>query len=126
MSYENRLKTVTLISGADYSDGSAHYRFIKLTSTPGTFVRCSVAGEDADGVCQDEPGSDHASCIAIGGISKVVAGAAITAGAKITTDDQGRAVTATTGNSVLGIAIHDAAAAGIIIPVLVEKNGQAA
>lgn len=126
MAYEEKLETVTMLAGADYSDGSAHFRFVKLTSTPGTFVRCSVAGEDADGICQDEPGSAHASCIAIGGISKVVAGAAITAGAKITTDDQGRAVTATTGAAVLGTAIQDAAAAGIIIPAKLDNNGRAA
>lgn len=126
MAYQERLSTITMIAGADYSDGSAHYRFVIPTSTPKTFVRASVAGSDAVAICQDEPGNGHASCVAEGGISKIVAGAAITAGAKIATDNQGRAVTATTGAYVLGIAVNGANAAGDIIPMLFEKNGRAA
>ena len=126
MAFEESLETITMIAGADYSDGSAHYRFVVPTSTAKTLVRASAAGANADGICQDEPSEGHASCIAIGGVSKVIAGAAITAGAKIMSDDQGRAVTATSGNYVLGTAINSAAAAGIVIPVLFSKNGRAA
>lgn len=125
MAFEERLSTLTMISGADYSDGFAHYRFVVPTSTAKTFLRASVAGSDAVAICQDTPRTGEASCVADGGISKVVAGAAITAGAQIATDNQGRAVTATSGAYILGTAIQGAAAAGIIIPILFEKNGRA-
>ncbi|AYD01182.1 DUF2190 family protein [Neorhizobium sp. NCHU2750] len=123
MAYEERLSTITLIAAADYSDASAQYRFV-ISSGEGGFLR-STAGADAIGVCQDDPNLNQASCIAIGGISKLIAGDVITAGDPISSDDEGRAVTAASGDFILGTAINPAAAAGIVIPVLFEKAGKA-
>lgn len=51
------------------------------------------------------------------GVAQVEAGAAITAGAQVTTDASGRAVTAATGNNVFGIAHTAAGAAGDMVMV---------
>ncbi|SIQ08307.1 hypothetical protein SAMN05880582_101660 [Rhizobium sp. RU20A] len=126
MATYEKLKTITMIAAADYSDQTAHYRFIKSSTAPKSFVRCDTAGERSDGVCQDHPGEGHASCIAVGGVSKVEAGAAFNPGVQISTDAQGRAIAATSGAYVLGTSILGAGAAGEIVSVLLDNNGKKA
>lgn len=53
---------------------------------------------------QDKPKSGQTGTIAIAGISKVVYGGTIVAGAKLTANASGQVVTATTGNTVVGVA----------------------
>lgn len=52
------------------------------------------------------------------GIAELEVGAAVVAGALLTADAQGRGITASAGNRYGAIAIHEATAAGLIIPVL--------
>ena len=126
MAFQEALKTITLVAGADYSDQSAHYRFIKCAPGARQFVRCNASGEAADGVCQDHPGNGHASCIGVSGISKVEAGAAVPPGSQIATDAQGRAIVASSGAFVLGTSVNGSNASGEIISVALDNNGVAA
>lgn len=122
MAYEEGLKCITRIAGADLT--AAKYRFVELTA--GKVTRCNAAGEAAIGVLQNDPADTEAATIAIvGSTTKVVAGAAITEGAKITTDNEGRAVTASTGNQIHGTAMLGAGAAGEIISVLLQPGAAA-
>lgn len=61
--------------------------------------------------------------IQIKDIGKWVAGAAITAGAELTTDANGKAVTATAGDYIVGIALSSASNAGTWIKVQIINAG---
>lgn len=125
MAYENKLETVTMLSGADYSAGTDQYKFVGV-SAANTVTVSSAAGADAFGVIQDTPASGAASTIGIGGMSKVMAGDAVAAGVKVSTDASGRAILATTGHNVMGTSVTAASAAGEIIVVKLDKSGTAA
>jgi hypothetical protein len=107
MAYEIPGYGFTLVTGADLS--THQYKFVDVNSS-GLAVLAS-AGADAHGVVQNKPASGRAATVVNRGISKVVAGAAVAAGAQ---------VTATTGNKIHGTALQAAGGAGEIIPVLLE------
>ena len=122
MAYEGILGSIPgLKANADLS--SSQFRFVKLTS--GKVAQCSVAGEGAIGVLQDKPSAANqaANVCALVGVSKVVAGAAVAQGAKVTTDNQGRAATWATGNHLMGYALNAASAAGEVIEVVLVPYG---
>ncbi len=121
MAYEESLTCISLNASAAITAAN-QYRFVVLNGSR-TFALASLAGADAFGVVQDTPAAGEASAVATDGVTKVVAGAAITAGAAVTTDNAGRAVAATTGNRILGNALTGASAAGQIISVRLDKNG---
>lgn len=87
---------------------------------------CNVASNDVSaaptevpvGVLQNNPASGQAANIAYFGHSKVMAGAAITARAYITTNGSGKAVAATSGDMTIGIAVEAAGATDEIISAL--------
>ena len=83
------------------------------------------AGVDAIGVLQNDPAAQgEAANLQAFGVSKVVAGAAVAAGAQVMSDATGRAITATATNNVVGVALEAAANADEIIAVLVSPGGQ--
>ena len=71
------------------------------------------------GILQNTPASGQAADVGIMGISKVVAGAAITAGANLMCDTAGRAVAQTSTNIIAAVALEAATAAGQIITVAI-------
>ncbi|SCM71512.1 hypothetical protein KL86PLE_100245 [uncultured Pleomorphomonas sp.] len=81
---------ITRLAGADLS--SSQYLFVKLDANAQVVV--AGAGEDAIGVLQNKPAAGQAATVRVGGLSKVVAGAAITAGARVASDASGKAKTA--------------------------------
>lgn len=114
MAYEENVKCMSRVAGEDLT--ASQYRFVKASS--GNVVRCTTAGEAAMGVLQSQPISGEAAAVSVdGSVTKVIAGAAIAVDAKITTDNQGRAITAATGNAILGTAMIAAAAAGEVISI---------
>lgn len=115
MSAYQNVETLTFEAGADLSAGQ--YHFVKLSS--GQVVLCSVIGEDAVGVLFDKPAAQgRAGKVAIAGIVKVTAGAAVAQDALVMTNASGRAITATATNVALGTALKAASADGEVIPVL--------
>lgn len=126
---------ITRLAGADLS--SSQYHFVKL-DTNGEVV-LSGAGEDAIGVLQNKPADGQAATVRVGGLSKVVAGAAITAGARVASDASGKAKTAVaatvntsdTGAAAdavvasfaLGNAFEAASGDGQIIEFLLARSG---
>jgi hypothetical protein len=95
------------VGGLSYPAGVAlntsQYLFMKLNAS-GQIIPCSVAGEASIGVLQDAPlAIGRAGAVSkVGMQTKVLFGAAVTAGAKMTTDATGKAITAATGNIELG------------------------
>ena len=85
------------------------------------------AGAHALGIvtpdCDAAVASGDDLTVQIKDIGTWIAGAAVAVGAELTPDANGKAVTATTGDFILGIALKAATAAGQRIPVQICKAG---
>lgn len=110
MAYEESLRSISLnadaslatYTGVPGQPGSADpnygkiYRFVKVTGANQVGLVTSV-NDTAIGVIQNKPQvTGQSATVAIRGVSNLTSGAAIAAGAKLTTDSTGRATTATT------------------------------
>lgn len=133
MSYEESLRSITLTADATLGlytgvpgrPGSAEpnsgniFRFVKVTGA--SQVGLAGAGEDSVGVVQNKPqGTDHAATVGIRGVSNVVLGGTVAAGAEVEADANGKGITKTAGVS-LGIALAGGNA-DEIVPVLLRMN----
>lgn len=115
MALESNLNTRTYEAAADLS--AKQYHFVE-SDTSDQVNACDAAGEQADGVLQNDPdASGKAATVAVGGRSKVEAGEAISVGDDISTAADGQARTAVTGDVILGTARSAASNAGEIISV---------
>lgn len=117
MSYYNNFGTfpVSLTATAAIS----RRRFVVAGATARTCTQASAATQVAIGVAEEAAAAAGAEVpVRILGITQVEAGAAIVAGAQVTTDASGRAVTAATANNVFGVAQTAAGAAGDMVMVL--------
>lgn len=137
MAYETAGTDITLIAAADQS--TSQYRAIKVDTAEKGAV--AGAGEFAIGVLQNKPAAGEAATVRVAGVTKMVAGAAVAAGARVAPDAAGKAKTAVaatvntsdagaasdavTASHVLGIALEAAAADGDIISVLITHSGAA-
>lgn len=133
MAFGNPLQSFSFTSTNDLS--ADQFRFVDLdaansTSGVGNVILPTVAGQKAIGVLQNKPTAGQTAEVWILGISKVVAGAAVAAGDLVATDNQGRAVTASTAgafpaaNFILGRALSAASGAGVVISVLLLPGGK--
>lgn len=121
------------------SDLSTHQHKFVLVNSSGQ-VALAGAGGPAIGVLQNKPSAQgHSASVRVLGVSKVVAGAAVTRGDQVASDANGKAATASQantrtddtgvvsdpliGSNVLGIALETAAADGDIISVLLLHAG---
>lgn len=121
MATEQSLLTVTGIANADLSAGQ--YCFVTTNSS--ARVALSAAAANADGILQDKPSAAGKSCIvAVAGISKVVASAAITKGDLVGCAASGQARTAAASDYIHGRALETASAQGQIISILLKPGGK--
>ena len=121
-----------LNKGFQAAGAITQFRFVELVSGQERQVQqASALNNLVVGVCQETITADDATKgrvanIAMMGVTLVEAGAAITKGAKVRTDAQGRAValanTAGTVDQVAGIALDDASAAGDWIAILLTPG----
>jgi hypothetical protein len=118
MAIEQKLKTLSMQAGADLS--AKQYTFVKLNSS-GKVVTCGD-DERGIGVLQDKPASDKGASVATTGITKMTCAAAITNGAAVTSDANGKAVAATTGKHIMGFAM-ETGANNRIIAILLDRVG---
>ena len=115
MATEQLGQCVTLEAGSDLS--ATQYRFVKIASD-GQIDQATLDAE-AEGVLQNDPTTaGQAASVCINGITKVVAGAAVTRGGKVVSDASGRAIDIGANTNSRGIALDAAGAAGEIIRVL--------
>lgn len=122
MAYEEILQSITLEADADLS--GVQYRFVTVTGVH-TCGAIAASGVRADGVLQNDPAaSGRAATVAFSGVSKVEAGGTVTAGDEVAVDGTGRAVTAATGNQIVGLALSSGAATELI-SVLLQYRGAA-
>ena len=112
MATEGRQDLWTVTAAADLS--GSQYKLVTMAG--------AIAGAGARGFpLADTPVSGQSGAVVVAGITKVVAGAAVAAGAQVTSDASGRAVTAsTTGHAVNGTALSAATGAGELLTLLVH------
>lgn len=128
MAYEENLRSISfeadaslgIFTGPPGYPGSAQpnngmqYRFVKIVGKD--TVGLATAGTDLYvGVLQNKPQQPGAAAtVGYEGVSFVLTGGVIAAGARVGPDATGRAVTDTTNGRY--VALHPAAAAGVLIP----------
>lgn len=120
----NNSPTIAAPAGAVIQNGAG--KAVKFDAT-GNIVLCSTAGEAALGILilqhADEVKAGDIVTVQIKDIGKVVAGGAIAPGALVTTDANGKFVTAATGNYVIGQAMGAGVADGFL-DIQIIKGGQ--
>ena len=122
MAVQESRETRTFIAGEDLS--SSQFKFVTLESD-GQVDLADSAGENCMGVVINDPASGGEATIVVSGKTVVTAGGTIAAGASIATDASGDAVTASTGNIVMGYAL-EAGVDGQVIAVELIQGGNAA
>ena len=130
MAYEETLKSISLdadaslgvytgvpgLPGSAVPNGGFMYRFVKITGEHQVGL-CTAATDKYVGIMQNKPQRPGAEAtVGIYGVSNVVAGGVITAGALVASDATGRAVVDATNGKYQAIGI--AAGAGELVPVL--------
>ncbi len=118
---ENLNSNLTYISGAALTQ----YTFVVGPAADGQ-IDPAGAGAAAIGVVLDDAaGAGKAVAVARDGRVKVLAAGTIARGANVASNATGRAVAASTGNIILGIA-EDAAVTGQYVTVTLDRRGTAA
>jgi hypothetical protein len=112
----------TFVAGEDLS--TAQFKFVTLESDGQVDLADSV-GENAIGVCIVSAGSGKAVTVTVSGSVMVEAGGSIDAGGAIACGGDATALTATTGNIIMGYA-REAAVDGQIIEMELIQGGNAA
>ena len=115
MATEEILQSVSRDAGQDLS--ALQYRFVKLNGNGQAII--AVAAEDAIGVTQEKDTQGHSTTIGVYGVSRVIAGGAVGAGAKVEVGADGKAVVASAG-VVVGQAFSSSSADGEMISVLLK------
>lgn len=120
MATENNLHVVTMRASADLS--ASQFCFVNVNSSG----QIALAGVDADivGILQDKPSAlDRAGNVAIGGKSKVLCGGTITAGQRVTSDANGKAIAVASGSAVSAGVAMASGVSGQIIDMVIQIAG---
>ncbi len=127
MAFEGQLLTYSRKAGADLS--ALQYTFVKLDAN-GNVIGCGVTGEDSIGVLQNKPKLGAPAVVGYAGVSKIVASAALAAGARVATDATGKAKAAVplvqasgNGSYSMGKLLDAASGAGSIVPMAIQVAG---
>lgn len=126
MAFELPLFDVAFKANADLSDVQYHLCVVDLS----TDVSIGTATANTDtivGVLQNKPGSAEAAQVRVLGISKVVAGAALTPGCLVTSDTSARASTIVGGSATIytcGLTLDSTTGAGEMVSVLLTHQGR--
>lgn len=119
MAKQESLTSISIPAAGDLSAGQ--FRFVNVDGN-GRAALVASAGGRGVGVLQDDPAAiDRPACVAVAGRAKVVAGDTVTAGDNVQSDANGAAITAASGDYILGIALTGGAS-GELIEVLLGSN----
>lgn len=110
----------TAIADADMR--TVQYHLLRASSQGRVNVSSQANGglSDIVGVLQNKPNTNQHATVGYRGISKVVAGAAISVHRFLTTNGSGRAIAANSGDLVCGQALSAAGADGEVIDALLK------
>lgn len=119
MAYEITGLKFTLPAAADLS--ASQYCFLSCNATSQAALLTTAV--NTVGVLQNKPAAANVAAeIMVNAVSKVKAGATVAAGANVMADGSGRAITATSTNKIIGIALTGGAV-NEIISVYVANMG---
>lgn len=126
MAFEGALHFLPgIVAGADLSAAGNQFKFVQL-NTAGAAILAATAGQrKVVGVLQDTPPLASPALIADSGVSKVQAGAALTAGNPIMTNASGQGIVATAASSshIQGYALETVATAGDLFACVLKYDG---
>jgi hypothetical protein len=120
MANEEAVVCITIEAGGDLSAGQ--FKFVTLANDGQVDLTASAGGE-AIGVLQNKPSAaGRAATVAVYGVTKVIAGDTVAAGAKVQSDASGLAITAASAGHVLGVAITGGAVNEVISILLLSHH----
>ncbi len=122
MAYKEAEVKISMDAGADLS--SSQHLFVTSDASGDAVV--AGAGVRVVGVLDNDPTSGQAAGVAIEGVTKVIAGAAVAAGADVASSAAGKAITSTSGDYIAGVALQAATADGDLIAVRLSQPGRTA
>jgi hypothetical protein len=111
-----RQETITLEANADLSN--KQYHFLRYVATEKCDQASDAANSNLVGVLENKPQSGEFATVAVFGLTKLVAGGAVTAGAILTTNGSGRAAAVASGQVGVARAISAAGADGEVLTAL--------
>ena len=120
MATEQNIYDLSLQAAADYFTTSKQFYVMKVDSN-GRACLAGAANASSIGFLQNKPKQYEAAEIRKVGISKAICGASITIGDKVTGDSNSKAVTATSGQRFIGIALEPGAT-GRVISILMDSG----
>lgn len=116
MAIEVPLLDLAFTADHDYST-TGQYLFVKITGDMQVGTT-ATAGDTVIGVLQNKPGSAQGAAVRVQGVSKVYAGATMTAGSLIVaspTSSGSMIATGNTSNYTIGIALQSTTGTGTIL-----------
>lgn len=117
------VQSITLEAGGDLS--ADQFKFVTLAADGQCDVHAAATDMPTGVLLNNPAAAGRAAEVAIEGIVKVEASAAITVGANVTTTAAGLAVTAVATDSIVGIAMSTAGGVGELVEVLFGYRGVA-
>src|SRR5438445_2050137 len=104
-----RYETITLQAAADLRTNQ--YQVVRQSAAQNCNVASDPANSSAIGVLMNKPNTNQLATVAYFGKAKVMVGAAVTAGDRLSYNGSGRVITTVSGsNMVVGIALETAGA----------------
>jgi hypothetical protein len=101
-----------------FNGPSSTGQYLGVTISGPRIVRVNTSiGTNIYGILQNKPALGQACDVGILGVSKAVAGAAVSGGDRLCIDASGRFITASTSYHQVAVAIESAAATGVIFTV---------
>lgn len=104
---------------ADADLSGKQYHIVRLTAGKGTNLASLATTSAIGGVLQTVSSSGDRAAVGYSGVSKVVAGAALTENDVFTCNGSGRAVVVTSGQMAVGRALGAAGADGEVVTALI-------
>lgn len=121
MAFEN-VKVLPGTQTADANLSTKQFFAVKITSTG---IAIAVADNRAFPL-QNKPESGQQCEVGYEGVSKVISGAAFARGIFLTTDANGKYITAVSGDKICGIALSAASKADVLASMLIVQDGEVA
>ncbi|QGJ88098.1 RecA-like DNA recombinase [Arthrobacter phage Edmundo] len=119
MAYEEALTAISRPAGVDLDGANDKYTGVKLNGSAAV-VKFAAITDAPFGVLQDAPKAGDPARVAISGVSKVRAGAAIGAGVEFSFSAAGLAVPAASTSYVVGTTLSAAGSSGEIISAVID------
>lgn len=120
MSFYNEQRNIAMDAAVDLS--ASQYTVVKLSAANKINVASLNTSRTYLGILQTDPTSGQRATVCVNGVSKAVAGAAVTVGDIITHDSSGHVITKPSSGTYVcfGMALEAAGAANDVIAILVR------